>query len=81
MWIPVADIEKYIKCKTDIDVTLQKIDMKRKKDYSAYKFLIPKHKLSMFMDENLWSDGVSFRKFITMRKSDPKEVASKQRFV
>lgn len=63
-----ADIIEYIKCKTDIEVKLEQINMKLKKDYEAYKFLIPKETLSIFMNENLWPSGISFRKYVTFNK-------------
>ncbi|KPJ19880.1 hypothetical protein RR48_02308 [Papilio machaon] len=55
------DISNYIMSKTGVDVQLEKVNMKFKKDYGGYKFMIPKDKLSIFMDENLWPCGVSFR--------------------
>lgn len=58
------DIVSYIKSKTDVDVSLKKIDMKRNKGYAAYKFSIPKQKLTVFMNEDLWPAGVSFRRFV-----------------
>ncbi|CAF4893948.1 unnamed protein product [Pieris macdunnoughi] len=58
------DISNYITSKTGVDVQLEKVNMKFKKDYVGYKFMIPKDKLSMFMDENLWPCGVSYRRFV-----------------
>lgn len=60
----MEDIVTYIKSKTNVEVVLRKIDMKRNKGYAAYKFLIPKHELNVFMDVNLWPAGVSFRRFV-----------------
>lgn len=64
----VTDIKNYIKSKTSVDVVLQHIEMKLAKDYVAYKFFIPKNKLPVFMDENLWPSGVSFRKYVNFYK-------------
>lgn len=58
------DIISYIKSKTNVEVSLKKMDMKRSKGYAAYRFFIPKRKLNVFMDENLWPSGISFRKFV-----------------
>lgn len=65
----IDDIDKYIKTKTNVQVSLERVNMKQNKEYTAYKFLIPKQKLSVFMDENLWPSGVSFRRFYTFNKS------------
>lgn len=64
-----TDITAYIKCKTGVEVNLDKMDMKQKKDYEAYKFMIPKDKLSIFMNENLWPSGISFRRYVTYNKT------------
>ncbi|XP_037872904.1 uncharacterized protein LOC119629796 [Bombyx mori] len=62
------DISNYIMSKTGVDVQLEKVNMKFKKDYGGYKFMIPKDKLSIFMDENLWPCGVSYRRFVQYNK-------------
>ncbi|KAJ2951694.1 hypothetical protein O0L34_g13856 [Tuta absoluta] len=66
---PIADITNYIKRKTDVSVKLQKIEMKLVREYVGYKFFIPKDKLAVFMDENLWPSGVSFRRFVSFNKT------------
>ncbi|CAK1594993.1 unnamed protein product [Parnassius mnemosyne] len=68
----VDDISKYIMSKTSVEVALERVNMRQKKEYEAYKFLIPKHKLSVFMDENIWPQGVSFRRFVTFNKRNDK---------
>ena len=65
---PSTVITEYIKCKTGVDVNLEKTSMKLEKEYEAYKFLIPKDTLSMFMDENMWPSGISFRKYVPFYK-------------
>lgn len=42
--------------------------MKHEKDYNAYKVFVPKHKLSVFLDDKLWPEGITFRRFIEFRK-------------
>lgn len=59
-----SDIEQYIKHRTQVSVTLERISMRQEKEYDAYKILIPKHKLSLFMDDKMWPEGVTFRRFI-----------------
>ncbi|XP_026744669.1 uncharacterized protein LOC113506004 [Trichoplusia ni] len=60
------DINEYVFARTNVEITPEKMIMKQAKGYEAYKFLIPKDKLCVFMDENLWPDGVSFRQFVTI---------------
>lgn len=57
-------IADYVLNKTSIIIKPHKINMIQKKDYEAYKFFVPKSKLSTFMDENLWPEGVLFRRFV-----------------
>lgn len=66
-----ADIVEYIMEKTKVSVTLEKIEMKRQKEYNAYKIFVPRHKLVLFMDDSIWPEGISFRRYITFR-SKPK---------
>lgn len=68
----MVDIANYINCKTGLEVKLQQVNMKLDKQYVAYKFLIPREKLSVFMDENLWPSGVSFRRFVSFNKKSRK---------
>lgn len=65
---PSTDIADYIKCKTGIEVSLERINMKLRKDYEAYKFMIPKSTLPIFMDQKLWPSGISFRRYVTFNK-------------
>lgn len=71
----VADITNYIKTKTGVEVQLQKVNMKLDKQYVAYNFLIPKKKLATFLDENLWSSGVLFRKFLRFNRNSLEQQA------
>lgn len=61
------DICTYIRKKTNIMVSLYKINMKTRRDYDSYKIFVPQHKLSVFMDASLWPDGIRFRRFINFR--------------
>lgn len=61
------DIQEYIKHKTQDIVTLEKIHMKIDKGHNAFKVLVSQRKLSMFLNDALWPEGISFRKFITFR--------------
>lgn len=59
-----TDITDYIMKKTNVLVNLVEIKMKRPKPYNAYKVFVPKHKIQMFLDENMWPEGINFRRFI-----------------
>lgn len=59
-----SDIADYIFNKTQVTVNLVEIKMKKQRDYKAYKVFVPRHKLSTFLDENLWPEGITFRRFV-----------------
>lgn len=61
------DISEYIFETTQVSVMLEKVEMKRQKRHNSYKFSVPSHKLRLFLDDNLWPDGISFRKYIHFR--------------
>lgn len=60
----VCDIITYIKNKTNVDIQLEKMNMKSTKDYAAYKVFVPKHKMNIFLSDDLWPDGVLYRRFV-----------------
>jgi hypothetical protein len=60
----MCDIITYVKSKTDIDVRLEKMNMKLMKDYDAYKVFVPKHKQDMFLNDDFWPDGIAYRPFV-----------------
>lgn len=62
------DISSYIMSKTQVDVILEKIKAKTPRNYDAYKVLVPKSKISIFMDVELWPDGITFRRFVNFRR-------------
>lgn len=62
--VAIDDICKYIKNKTTETVSLEKITMKREKPYNAFKLIVNKNKLDVFLDDQIWPDGVTFRRFI-----------------
>lgn len=68
------DIIEYIYEKTQCIVTLKKINMKRERGYSAYKIFVPHTNLQLFLNEDLWPAGVSFRRFVYIRKDEQKEL-------
>lgn len=64
------DIIDYIFSKTQTSVVLKKIKMRKEKNYNAYKILVPHHKLALFLNDNLWPEGVSFRRFVYLNKTN-----------
>lgn len=63
-----SEITKYIESKTQISVTIKKINMKKERNYDAYKIFVPQHKIAIFLNDNLWPEGISFRRFIYINK-------------
>ncbi|VVD05831.1 unnamed protein product, partial [Leptidea sinapis] len=55
--VSVCDISTYIVKKTNIDVKVEKMDMKLAKDYESYKIFVPKHSLKMFLSDDFWPKG------------------------
>lgn len=64
-----VDIIEYINSKTQVIVNLKKINSKEQKQYSAYIVYVPKNKLSLFLNDSLWPEGVSFRRFIDFKRN------------
>lgn len=74
------DITDYINRKTNLCVTVKKINIQKHNRYSAFKIFVPHEKLSTFLINDLWPEGVRCRKFIyfnrnsydTRKGSEPK---------
>ncbi|KAI5644175.1 hypothetical protein NE865_03828 [Phthorimaea operculella] len=64
-----SDIIHYIRQKTNVSIELKKIQMRRQKRYDAYKILVPHTKLSLFLDDGLWPEGIQFRRFVYFNRS------------
>ncbi|XP_072931500.1 uncharacterized protein [Epargyreus clarus] len=58
------DIISYIQDKTSEDVTLKKIQVKSNKKYNAFKVYVPKNKVELFLKDDFWPDGITFRRFV-----------------
>ncbi|XP_053603500.1 uncharacterized protein LOC128671211 [Plodia interpunctella] len=58
------DIISYIKDKTGEIVTLKKINIKPFRKYNAFKLYVSKHKAEIFLNDDLWPDGIVFRRFV-----------------
>lgn len=58
------DVCEYNKNKTSEIVSLEKIKMKKDRPYNVYKMFVNKNKLEIFLDDQFWRDGITFRRFI-----------------
>lgn len=63
-----ADIREYIERKTNEVVKLEKVNMKAEKPYNAFKLYVSQYKINTFLEDNLWPEGVTFRRFIHFKK-------------
>lgn len=63
------DIYEYIERKTKERVKLEKINMKLDKPYNAFKVYVSKYKLNTYLDNSLWPEGITFRRFIFFKKT------------
>lgn len=80
MQVSIDDITDYIKTKTQEDVNLIEIKMKKQRGYKAYKVFVPKNKLTTFLDENLWPEGISFRRFVDFEANRLRSVKGREAF-
>ncbi|XP_060810044.1 uncharacterized protein LOC132904139 [Amyelois transitella] len=58
------DIVKYIDIKTNENVSLKKLNMRKTKRYDAYKLYVSKQKLDIFLNDEFWPNGITFRRFV-----------------
>lgn len=72
------DIMDYIYSKTQEKVSLFKMNMKRERGYNSYKLYVNKLKLDLFMDDKLWPNGITFRRFVSFRDKRPENEGLKR---
>lgn len=65
-----ADIVEYIRRKTGDIVVLEKLNFKSERVYNSFKLMVPKHKVRMFLSDNIWPEGICFRKFVIFKRQD-----------
>lgn len=58
------DIINYIKEKTNECVTLNKINMRQTKMYNSFKLYVSKNNINVFLKDDFWPNGISFRRFV-----------------
>lgn len=64
------DIINYIAQKTNTTISLKKINTSKKRNYNAYKVFVPHTKLQLFLNDGLWPEGVTYRRFVYIKKYD-----------
>lgn len=64
------DVIRYIYNKTKESVSLEKIFMKKQKGHKAFRFYVSESKLPMYLDENLWPQGIVFRRFVSFNSKN-----------
>ncbi|CAH2094739.1 unnamed protein product [Euphydryas editha] len=65
-----SDIIQYVQSKTNICVNVEKMNMKLQKDYQSYKIYVPKLKIDTFLSDNLWPEGITYRRFINLNNKN-----------
>lgn len=66
-----GDIIDYIFSKTKETVLLQKIKTKTERSYNCYKITVSRHKISLFLNDELWPNGITCRRFMPYRNYGP----------
>lgn len=64
------DVIRYIYNKTKESVSLEKIFMKKQRGHKAFRFYVSESKLPMYLDENLWPQGIVFRRFVSFNSKN-----------
>lgn len=72
--VSALDITHYLQNKTQMVVDVEEVSVRKDKNYAAYKIFVPKHKLPVFLDSNLWPVGVAFRRFVDFRVRRPSKL-------
>lgn len=70
------NIAEYIMEKTNVAVKPEKICMREVKGYDSYKIFIPRQKLSLFEDDDLWPYDIFFRRYFMFRNRNTKDLRS-----
>lgn len=64
----VCDVSSYITKKTNLVLTVEKMNMKMDKDYVSYKIFVPSLKVDLFLKSDFWPEGVAYRRFVNFGK-------------
>lgn len=72
------DVARYIKEKVGIIVSPERVCMKDLKGYDSFKIYIPKCKLPLFDNDDLWPHGIFFRRYFMFRRNIKTDVGSRK---
>lgn len=65
--VTVCDINEYVTNKSNLNVTVEKMQMRLEKEYNSFKVFVPNDKIDIFMDADFWPMGVAYRRFVEFR--------------
>ncbi|CAB3246166.1 unnamed protein product [Arctia plantaginis] len=63
-----SDIKAYLLQKTNLDIKIDKINMKLSKDYNGYIAFVPKQKLELFLKDDFWPEGILYRRYFDFKR-------------
>ncbi|KAJ2937826.1 hypothetical protein O0L34_g17801 [Tuta absoluta] len=61
------DIIDYIRRKTSVKVKLDKIKPRVERNFNAFKLYVPRVKVHLFLQDELWPEGITFRRFVLFK--------------
>ncbi|KOB52229.1 Mutant cadherin [Operophtera brumata] len=64
-----VDISDYIFENTKERVNLIRMHMKKDRDYNSFKLWVPKYKMDLFLNDQLWPEGINFRQFVYFKNN------------
>lgn len=80
--VSAQNICDYIESKAQVTVSVEKINMKHDRPYNAFKIFVPKHRIEIFLNDNFWPDGVTFREYVHFhRRPSPAQNKMNQRAI
>lgn len=62
-----SDIIGYIKKRANINVSVERVNMKVSKDYQSYKIFVSKLHLDTILKDDFWPEGIAYRHYIQFR--------------
>lgn len=71
------DVIEYVKKRTNISISVEKVKMKVARDYNSYKIYVSKSHLDTFLSDDFWPQGIAFRQYVDFRprvRRDPTQL-------
>lgn len=72
------NIVEYIKERTGLLVDIKKINMLKQKSYDAYKIYVPHTKVTAFLNDSFWPEGIKIRRFVYFNRNKYDENKAKK---